>query len=81
MQEVLVYNSAASLCSLFVVILTCCEPSNPLDIYEHHKEFMTENHLYQQHTRFGKMELGFNKEIFTLPLNDIQDRVLSMEGR
>ena len=32
MQEVSVSNSAASLCSLFAVILTWCEPSNLLEI-------------------------------------------------
>ena len=81
MQEVSVSNSAESLCSLFAVILTCCEPSNLLDIYEHHKESMTEDHLYQQLTWLGKMELCFNEEIFNLALNDIQDRVFFMEGR
>ena len=38
MEEAAVSNSAASLCSLFAVILTWCEPNNPLDIYQHHKE-------------------------------------------
>ena len=33
MEEASVSNSAASLCSLFAVILTWCEPSNPPDIY------------------------------------------------
>ena len=50
MQEVAVSNSAASLRSLFAVKLTWCEPSNPHDIYEHHKESMAENFLPQQCT-------------------------------
>ena len=49
MQEA-VSNLAASLCSLFVVILTWCEPSNPLDICDHHKESMAEDFLHQQST-------------------------------
>ena len=48
MKEALVSNSASSLCSLFAVILTWCEPSNPLDIYEHHKEHMAEDFLHQR---------------------------------
>ena len=51
MQEASVSNSAASLRSLFAVILTWCEPSNPLEIYEHHKETMAEDFLHQHCTR------------------------------
>ena len=71
MQEASVSNSAASLRSLFAVILTWCEPSNPLDIYEHHKDSMTEDFLHQQRTRLGNMELDFNEDIFNLALNDL----------
>ena len=81
MQEASVSNSAASLRSLFAVILTWCEPSNPLDIYEHHKESMAEDFLHQQRTRLGNSDLNFNDDIFNLALNDLQDKVLSMGGR
>ena len=64
MQEASVSNSAASLRSLFAVILTWCEPSNPLDIYEQHKESMAEDFLHQQRTRLGNSDLGFNDDIF-----------------
>ena len=43
MEEASVSNSAANLHSLFAVILTWCETSSPLDIYEHHKEAMAED--------------------------------------
>ena len=65
----------------FAMILTWCEPSNSLDIYEHHKESMVEDFLHQQHTRLGNVELGFNEDIFNLAPNDLQDMVLSMGGR
>ena len=81
MQEASVSNSAASLRSLFAVILTWCEPSNPLEIYEHHKESMAEDFLHQQHARLGNVDLEFNEDIFNLALNDLQDKVLSMGGR
>ena len=74
-------NSAASLRSLFAVILTWCEPSNPLDIYEQHKESMAEDFLHQHRTPLGNMELGFNEDVFNLALNDLQDRVHSFYGR
>jgi len=41
----------ASLHTLFAVILTWCEPSNPMQIYENHKEAMAEDFLHQQHTQ------------------------------
>ena len=81
MQEAAVSNSAASLCSLFAVILTWCELSNSLEIYEQHKESMAEDSLHQQRTQLGDHDLSFNDDIFNLALNDLQDRVLSMGGR
>ena len=81
MGEATVSNSAASLRSLFAVILTWCEPSSPLDIYDHHKKSMAEDFLHQQRIRLGNMELDFNEDIFNLALNDLQDKVLSMGGR
>ena len=63
------------------MILTWCEPSNPLEIYEHHKEFMAEGFLHQQHTQLGNNDLSFNDDIFNLALNDLQGRVLLMGGR
>ena len=81
MQEASVSNSASSLRSLFAVILTWCEPSNPLDIYEHHKEHMAEDFLHQHRTRLNDNDLSFNDDIFNLALNDLQDKVLSMGGR
>ena len=81
MQEASVSNSASSLHSLFAVILTWCEPSNPLDIYDRHKEYMAEDFLHQQRTRLSDNDLNFNDDIFNLALNDLQDKVLSMGGR
>ena len=81
MEEASVSNSASSLRSLFAVILTWCEPSNPLDIYERHKEHMAEDFLHQQRTRLSDNEISFNDDIFNLALNDLQDKVLSMGGR
>ena len=79
MQEAAVSNSVPSLRSLFAVILTWCEPSNPLDIYDHHKESIAEDFLHQQCTKLGNNDLSFNDNIFNLALNDLQDRVLLME--
>ena len=81
MEEASVGNSPASLRTLFAVILTWCEPSNPLEIYKHHKEAMAEDFLHQHRTRLGNVDLDFNDDIFNLALNDLQDKVISMGGR
>jgi len=65
MQEASVSNSTSSLRSLFAVILTWCEPSNPLDIYEHHKESMVGDFLRLQCTWLDNVELGFNEDFLT----------------
>ena len=77
-EEASVSNLAANLRSLFAVILTWCEPSNSLEIYEHHKGTMAEDFLHQYRTRLGDANLDYNDDIFNLALNDLQDRVLSM---
>ena len=81
MEEASVSNSAASLRSLFAVILTWCEPSNPFEMYERNKEVMAEDFLHQHRTRLGNVDLDYNDDIFNLALNDLQDKVLSMGGR
>ena len=81
MEEASVSNSAASLRSLFAVILTWCEPSNPFEIYERNKEAMAEDFLHQHRTRLDNVDLDYNDDIFNLALNDLQDKVISMGGR
>ena len=46
MKEASVSNLAASIRSLFVVIVNWCAPKDPLEIYEHHKENMAEDFLH-----------------------------------
>ena len=81
MDEASVSNSPASLRTLFAVILTWCEPSNPLEIYENHKEDMAEDFLHQQRTQHQDEDLEFNDDIFNVALNDLQEKVISMGGR
>ena len=71
-------SSAASLCSLFVMILTWCEPSSPLDIY---KEAIAEDFLHQHFTQLGNADLECNSDTFNFALNDLQDKVLSMADK
>ena len=81
MEEASVSNSPASLRTLFAVILTWCEPSNPLQIYENHKEAMAEDFLHQQRIQHQGEDFNFNDDIFNVALNDLQEKVISMGGR
>ena len=53
MEEATVSNSPASIRTLFAVILARCEPSNPLEIYNNHKEAIVEDLLHQQRAIHG----------------------------
>ena len=57
MEEAKVSNSPASICTHFAVILAWCEPSNPLEIYDNHKEAMVEDFLHQQRIIHGNEHL------------------------
>ena len=63
------------------MILAWCEPSNPLEIYDNHKEGMAEDYLHQQCTLHRDVHLEFNDNIFNLTLSDLQEKVISMGGR
>jgi len=81
MEEAIVSNSPASIRTLFAVILAWCEPSNPLEIYDNHKEAMAEDFLYEQRTLHRDQQLEMNDDIFNLALGDLQEKVISMGGR
>ena len=81
MEEETVSNSPASIRTLFAVILAWCEPSNPLKIYDDHKEAMVEDFLHQQPTIHRNEHLQVNDDIINLALNDLQEKVISMGGR
>jgi len=81
MEEATVSNSPASVRTLFAVILAWCEPSNPQEIYDNHKEAMVEDFLHQQRAIHGDEHLEVNDDIINLVLNDLQEKVISMGGR
>jgi len=81
MEEAIVSDSPASICTLFAVILAWCEPSNPLGIYNNHKEAMAEDFFHEHLTLHRGQQLEMNDDILTLALSDLQEKVFSMGGR
>ena len=81
MEEAIISNSPASIRTLFAVILAWCEPSNPTEIYDNHKEALAEDFLHQQRILQRDEHLEPNDDIFNLALNDLQEKVISMGGR
>ena len=81
MEEAIVSNLPASVRTLFAVILAWCEPSNPLEIYDNHKEAMVEDLLHRQHVLHRDKHMEVNDDMFNWVLNDLQEKVISMGGR
>ena len=81
MEEATGSNSPARVRTLLAVILAWCEPSNPQEIYDNHKEAMVEDFLHQQRAIHGDEHLEVNDDIINLVLNDLQEKVISMGGR
>jgi len=80
MEEAIVSILPEGIRTLFAVILACCEPSNPLEIYDNHEEAMAEDFLYEQHTLHRDQQLEMIDGIFSLALIDPQEKVISMGG-
>ena len=81
MEEAIVSNSPASIHTLFAVILAWCEPSNPLQIYDNHKEAMAEDFLHQQRVLHRDEHIKVNDHMLNLVLNDLREKVISMGGK
>ena len=66
---------------LFAVILTACEPSNPLPLWENHKESMAEDFLHGVRLANPGGHVDFNETIFNEALIAIEDHVLESNSK
>lgn len=76
-------NSSAQLRSLFAIILTICNPSNPQELWLTFREELSEDILHRQRSENPDLDnLDFNDSIFNQALILIEDICLSMpDGR
>ena len=66
---------------MFAVILIAENPSNPLLLWNNHKESMSEDFLYQARQAHPDGDVDFSDEIFNHALIAIEDKLLDMENK
>ena len=68
MEEAATSCSASKLRSLFAILITCCSPSNPRNLWETHRESMTEDVLHQSRRDHSDLNFTFSDAMFNQAL-------------
>jgi len=66
---------------LFAIILTNCVVSNPKELWDKHKEDLSEDILHRLHQQNPDLELHYTQEIFNQALCLLEDLTLAMTGK
>lgn len=74
-------QSPSNLRSLFVIILTACEPRNPLEIWMAFRDVISEDILHRYRQEVNNPEADFNEDIYNKTLCLIEEKVLLMCGQ
>lgn len=72
---------AGKIRTLFAIMLSCCEISNPQELWEKHREAMSEDLLYNIRNMNPNIEINFNNEIYNQSLILIENQVIDMCGK
>lgn len=64
--------------TLFAIILTTCFPSIPKDLWEKHKDFMSEDILHRLRAASGNNEMQFTPEIYNEASISLEDQCLAI---
>ena len=81
MLEAAAAHSPARLRNLFAILLTTCGLSNPKQLWESHKESLSEDILMQARRRNPGMDLTYTPDMFNEALIILEDKVLEMVGK
>lgn len=81
MREAAVSQSPTQLRQLFAILLTSCGLSNPQQLWEMHKESLSEDVLYSLQRQNSGLQLNFSPEVFNQCLVLLEDKVLAMVGK
>ena len=79
MDEAIFSQSPRSLRKLFALILTACEPSDPLRLWEEFKECLAEDILFNHRENIGDQDAPFTEAIFNQALCHLEDEVLLLD--
>ena len=81
MEEAVICQVPLRLRTLFSIILTCCNPSDPKGLCVRHRDYMTEDILYHAQSREPHIEITFTDAMYKEALCRIDDQVRPMSGR
>ncbi|CAF3387997.1 unnamed protein product [Rotaria sp. Silwood1] len=81
MIEAAAAQSPARLRYLFAILLTACGLSNPRQLWESHKESLTEDILMQVRRQNPGIDLVYTSDMFNQALIFIEDKVVEMGGK
>ena len=81
MLEAAAAHSPRRLRNLFAILLTTCGLSNPGQLWESHKESLTEDILMRARIRNPGMDLAYTSDMFNQALILLEDKVLGMAGK
>ena len=71
------HNATRQIRTLFAILLTTCFPSNPRDLWEKFKDYMSEDILHRKRQSNLDMEISFSSEIYNEALLSIEEICLT----
>ena len=69
------YQTGYGLRSLFVIILTQCNVTDPLKLWNDHKKNLAEDILYKHRIKKRNPKLNYTEDIFQYALIDVEKRL------
>ena len=67
--------------TLFAIILTTCFPSNPKDLWEKYKDYMSEDILHRLHATNQNPDIQFTPNVYNEALVSIEDICLAIANK
>ncbi|KAF8787007.1 hypothetical protein HNY73_008646 [Argiope bruennichi] len=80
LDEAATTHSGRMLRDLFAVILHTCCVSNPVQLWNLHRENMSEDILHKTRITVNNMDLDYNDEIFNSALLALEDKIKALGG-
>jgi ATP-dependent DNA helicase PIF1 len=80
LEEAASIKSPTMLRNLFSMMLQICAISNPLELWNKHRESMSEDILFQERNRNSNFNMTFNDLIFNKALILIEDKIINLGG-
>jgi len=80
MEEAALAKSPSQLRNLFAILMATCGLNSPVEIWNQHKENMTEDFLYQARQQNPDINVAFTEGLFNKTLLIFEDKIMAMNG-